>query len=135
MECEGRKVKQVAESGENWRAWRTNAKLWEKLQPLARMHRRQPTKAELALWEKLRGRRFRNARFRRQHTIERFIADFFCSEAKLIIEVDGGIHQYTAQEDAIRREFLEWRNPLFNEYRLLLRLKFELASVGLCNYQ
>lgn len=46
-------------------------------------------------------------KFRRQHAIERFIVDFYCHDAGLVIEVDGPIHQYTAEEDAIRQELLE----------------------------
>jgi very-short-patch-repair endonuclease len=46
-------------------------------------------------------------KFRRQHNIERFIVDFYCRDANLVIEVDGLIHQYQAKEDAIRQEFLE----------------------------
>jgi very-short-patch-repair endonuclease len=62
--------------------------------------RKNQTLAENILWEKLRNRRFLAKKFVRQHPIkfemeskERvFIADFFCFEKKLIIEVDGGIH-------------------------------------------
>jgi very-short-patch-repair endonuclease len=46
-------------------------------------------------------------KFRRQHVIDRFIVDFYCGEAGLVVEVDGEIHDYTPQEDAIRQEFLE----------------------------
>ncbi len=46
-------------------------------------------------------------KFRRQHAIERFIVDFYCPEAGLIVEVDGPVHEYTAAEDAIRQEYLE----------------------------
>ena len=66
-----------------------------------------PTPAEGALWQRLHGRRFRNARFRRQHPIDRFIVDFYCPEAQLVVEVDGAIHEYTQEEDALRQAFLE----------------------------
>lgn len=46
-------------------------------------------------------------KFRRQQVIDRFIVDFYCHEVKLVIEVDGEIHNYTQVEDAIRQEFLE----------------------------
>jgi very-short-patch-repair endonuclease len=46
-------------------------------------------------------------KFRRQHSIDKFIADFYCIEVRLAIEVDGPIHEYTSEEDAIRQEFLE----------------------------
>ncbi len=69
--------------------------------------RREPTAAENALWQKLRRKQLLGHKFRRQHTIDRFIVDFYSRDAKLIIEVDGPIHMYTKVEDAIRQEFLE----------------------------
>jgi very-short-patch-repair endonuclease len=49
-------------------------------------------------------------RFRRQHSFERFIVDFYCGQAKLIVEVDGPIHQYQGEEDLIRQQYLESNN-------------------------
>ena len=54
--------------------------------------RKRMTKAELVLWEELRGNRFMGLKFRRQHPIARFIVDFYCHKYKLVIELDGGIH-------------------------------------------
>ena len=88
--------------------WSTPPELWEKLQPLARQKRYEPTPAEDALWQQLRRNQI-GAHFRRQHTIERFIVDFYCAAIKLVVEVDGGIHDYTQEEDAIRQEYLECR--------------------------
>ncbi len=81
--------------------------LWAGLKPLARQMRRAPTSAEDALWQRLRRRQIAGMKFRRQHAIERFIVDFYCPEAGLIVEVDGPVHEYTAAEDAIRQEYLE----------------------------
>lgn len=69
--------------------------------------RHDPTPAEQHLWQYLRNRAVLGHKFRRQHPIDRFVVDFICLEAALIIEVDGDIHQYTADEDAIRQDFLE----------------------------
>jgi very-short-patch-repair endonuclease len=69
--------------------------------------RREPTPAEQKLWQKLRHKQLLGFKFRRQHVIDRFIVDFYCREARLVVEVDGEVHQYTQQEDAIRQEFLE----------------------------
>jgi len=69
--------------------------------------RRNPTPEEGLLWQRLRGRRLLGFRFRRQHSIDRFILDFYCSEARLAVEVDGPIHQYSREEDALRQAFLE----------------------------
>ena len=50
------------------------------------------TKAELILWDKLRDKRIFKSKFRRQHPIDIFIVDFYCHEYKLVIEIDGEIH-------------------------------------------
>ena len=82
-------------------------KLWDKLKPLARQKRHDPTPAEAALWQRLRGRQVQGAKFRRQYTIGPFIVDFVCLEAQVIVEVDGPIHDYTLEEDRIRQDWLE----------------------------
>ncbi len=87
--------------------WRPPQHLWEKLQPLARQKRHEPTPAEDRLWEHLRNRQISGFKFRRQHVVDKFILDFYCPGACLVIEVDGSIHEYTVEEDAIRQEFLE----------------------------
>ncbi|MBZ9661534.1 DUF559 domain-containing protein [Mesorhizobium sp. ESP-6-4] len=58
----------------------------------ARSMRRESTDAEDRLWQELRGRRLDNIKFRRQVPIGRFVADFLCAEAKLVIEIDGSQH-------------------------------------------
>jgi very-short-patch-repair endonuclease len=61
--------------------------------------RRTMTEAERALWEKLRNRQVKGYRFRRQHPISEFVVDFFCYEAKLIIELDGEVHNDPFQRE------------------------------------
>ena len=56
-------------------------------------HRENPTSAENVLWHLLRDRQLEGYKFRRQHIIGSYIADFVCLNKKLIIEVDGLIHQ------------------------------------------
>ena len=90
-------------------AWHTPPDLWKKLKPVARQMRHQPTPEEKTLWQCLRGRQLAGLRFRRQHAIDRFIVDFYCAEARLVIEVDGPIHQYSQEQDGLRQEFLESR--------------------------
>jgi methionine--tRNA ligase beta chain len=63
------------------------------LKDFVREHRSKPTDAEIVLWELLKGKQLDGYKFRRQHIIGNFIADFVCLPAKLIIEVDGLIHQ------------------------------------------
>lgn len=56
-------------------------------------HRSKPTEAERVLWEIVRGKKMAGFKFRKQHIIGNYIADFVCLPKKLIIEVDGLIHQ------------------------------------------
>ncbi len=87
--------------------WSTPARLWRKLQPESRRLRREPTKAEAILWERLRKKRLNGMRFRRQHPIDRFIVDFIAPEAKLIVEIDGPIHERIQEQDQTRQNRLE----------------------------
>jgi very-short-patch-repair endonuclease len=68
----------------------------------ARHLRRAMTKAESELWTLLRDRRFHGYKFRRQVPIDRFVVDFLCLEARMIIEVDGKHHEPQANLDAAR---------------------------------
>ncbi len=63
----------------------------------AKQMRREPTEAEAVLWNALRGKSI-GYKFRRQHPIENFIADFVCLEAWVIVEVDGGYHTTEEQK-------------------------------------
>lgn len=63
-----------------------------KLYQYGRELRQSSTKAEKILWEYLRNRKFDGLKFRRQHPIDKFIADFYCHEKKLIVELDGAFH-------------------------------------------
>jgi very-short-patch-repair endonuclease len=60
---------------------------------LARELRKNETEAEKILWSKLNRNQINGLQFRRQHPINIFIADFFCPKIKLVIEVDGSIHE------------------------------------------
>jgi very-short-patch-repair endonuclease len=68
-----------------------------KLHEFARQMRHHETECERLLWEKLNKKQLNGYRFRRQHPILYFVADFYCHKAKLIVEVDGGIHQLPNQ--------------------------------------
>jgi len=87
--------------------WQPSPELWQKLKPLARQMRKEPTAAEAKLWQRLRKEQIRGVKFRRQFAIDRFITDFCSPQIRLIIEVDGPTHQYSQEEDAIRQAFLE----------------------------
>jgi very-short-patch-repair endonuclease len=73
----------------------------------AKRLRRDQTDAERVLWFQLRGRRLRGLKFKRQVPIDRFVVDFCCADAHLIIELDGGQHAIRVEEDANRTKILE----------------------------
>lgn len=72
----------------------------------AKETRANPTEAEAILWEELRNKKL-NAKFRQQHLIKDFIVDFVCLDKRLVIEVDGKIHESQVEEDTKRTEILE----------------------------
>lgn len=74
----------------------------------AREMRHPQTPAEATLWRALRNRRT-GFKFRRQHPIYRFIVDFYCAQAKILIEIDGESHLELDQQeyDKLRTEYLE----------------------------
>lgn len=59
----------------------------------ARHLRKNLTEAEDILWQELRGKKLMGFKFRRQHAFGIFILDFYCLEAKLVIELDGAVHE------------------------------------------
>ena len=57
------------------------------------------TEAEEALWQLLRNRKLIGCKFRRQVPIGRYVADFYCHERKLVVELDGGVHSNPDQQE------------------------------------
>jgi len=80
----------------------------ERVDAAARALRRRETPAERLLWDALRGRKVAGLKFRRQHPVGPFVLDFYCPDCKLVIEVDGGIHdgQDAQEQDTDRTSFL-----------------------------
>jgi 5-methyltetrahydrofolate--homocysteine methyltransferase len=90
--------------------WMTSDPIaYELLKEFANKNRLNPTQAEIALWELLRNRKLEAYKFRRQHIIGKYISDFACIPYKLIIEIDGLIHQLPENQetDEIRTRWLE----------------------------
>jgi cyclase len=91
------------------------------------------TQAELVLWGYLNGKQL-GAKFRRQHPINDYIADFYCHEHRLVIEVDGGIHSEpdVLANDIIRQQYLE-NNTLkvirFTNYEVLNQIEKVLNTI------
>lgn len=65
------------------------------------------TGAESLLWTHLRNRQLNNLKFRRQHPIGNYIVDFYCVEAKVVVEIDGDTHLDRIDYDQTRTEWLE----------------------------
>ena len=73
----------------------------------AKRLRRDSTNVERKLWRHLRDRGIGHAKFRRQHPIGRYVVDFACIEAGLVVELDGGQHVDQQEYDADRTGYLE----------------------------
>jgi very-short-patch-repair endonuclease len=71
------------------------------LKPIRQALRNKGTAAEVFLWEYLKKSQLEGRKFRRQHSIDRYIVDFFCYEEQLAIELDGEIHN---REDSIEKD-------------------------------
>jgi very-short-patch-repair endonuclease len=69
--------------------------------------RQKQTPAEQMLWQCLRANQLHGAKFRRQHNIGQYIVDFYCHAAKLVIELDGGIHELQKAQDSDRDTYLK----------------------------
>jgi very-short-patch-repair endonuclease len=87
------------------------------------------TPAEALLWTRLRGRRLAGFKFKRQVGVGPFIADFYCWEAKLIVEVDGAQHAERTRYDIDRTAYLKregyrvlrfWNNQVIEELESVL---------------
>jgi very-short-patch-repair endonuclease len=73
----------------------------------ARQLRHRLTSAEAKLWQALRNQQLDGLRWRCQHPIGRLIVDFYCPAHRLIVEVDGGIHEQQQDYDCSRTEHLQ----------------------------
>jgi very-short-patch-repair endonuclease len=77
--------------------------------------RKQATPAERLLWQELRGRRFCDLKFYRQRPLfvdlgdsrRVYVADFYCAELHLVIELDGRIHELTQDQDRAREQAIQ----------------------------
>lgn len=81
--------------------------LQRKMIEIARQFRKQPTKSEKILWQALRGKKLDGHKFRRQQPIGSFIVDFYNSPYRLVVEVDGSVHDNQIELDQARQEILE----------------------------
>ena len=94
--------------------------------------RKNKTDEERALWERLRRKALGGYRFRQQHPIGTYIADFYCAEARLVVEVDGGIHRRQRENDSARTaqfEVFRYRVVRFRNEQILDNVNQVLATI------
>ena len=93
--CNGASPKS-SPKGKDFGVYTADPTMYGLLKEFAEENRNKPTEAESVLWEALKGKGI-GEKFRRQHIIDDFIVDFFCADKGLIVEVDGGYHNYPPQ--------------------------------------
>ena len=109
--------------GESWQPTPVPAHLLQ----AARELRKTMTDAEQMLWQSLRGKQLNHFKFRKQHPIDRYVLDFYCSSKKLAIELDGGQHntEDVRTKDAERTSHIEkrgirvlrfWNHDIFKNF-------------------
>lgn len=96
----------LQERGENVSMIENYSKVPDYIKNLSKDFRKKSTKTEDLLWEILRNRKLNNLKFRRQHPFGKYIADFYCDELRLVIELDWKIHENQKEYDKIRDEII-----------------------------
>jgi very-short-patch-repair endonuclease len=81
--------------------------LRRRMTEIAREFRKEPTKSEAILWQALRGKKLDGIKFRRQQPISPFVVDFYNTVYRLVVEIDGDIHDLQKEADAARQQVLE----------------------------
>ncbi len=78
-----------------------------KMLETAQHFRKQPTRSEAQLWQALRGKKLGGIKFRRQQPIGPFVVDFYAPAYRLVVEVDGPVHDRQVDADQARQQLLE----------------------------
>ena len=86
--------------------WNVPEDLQTRMIEVARTFRKQPTPSEHLVWNALRGKKLGGRKFRRQQPFGPFVVDFFCANERLVVEVDGLIHEQH-EADQQRQALLE----------------------------
>lgn len=91
------------------------------------------TPAETLLWGRLRRKQLNGLKFRRQHPLGPFIADFYCAACRLVVEVDGDVHASQQERDEVRTEQFEahgYRVIRFDNDDVLNDIEGVLAAIA-----
>jgi very-short-patch-repair endonuclease len=105
------------------------------LREFSRELRSHSTLSEILLWQKLRAGQFRGYNFNRQKPLGNYIVDFYCRKTNLVIEVDGGSHDYeeAVVEDRKRQKILEELGVSFlrfSDWEVKNAMSFVLGEIG-----
>ena len=105
------------------------------LKEFSRELRSHSTLSEILLWQKLRASQFRGYAFNRQKPLGNYIVDFYCRKTNLVIEVDGGSHDYeeAVVEDRKRQQILEELGVSFlrfSDWEVKNAMSFVLGEIG-----
>lgn len=98
----------------------------------ARQMRHEPAASEALLWLHLKNRKLGGYKFRRQRPVDRYITDFYCHEAKLVVELDGQSHEGNRGHDEIRSERMSQQGLhviRFTNDDVILHLKLVLGAI------
>jgi very-short-patch-repair endonuclease len=100
------------------------------LKDLRKNLRKHLTPAEAYLWKQLKARQFEGKRFTKQHSIKNYIVDFYCASEKLIIELDGDVHNNATAEHYDIKRTIKLERLGYKVLRFENKMVFEnLASV------
>lgn len=77
---------------------------------VAKKLRREMTPAEAYFWKEVKGNKLKGLHFGRQQIIDGFIADFYCDKLKLVVEIDGGVHEKQKDYDVERDRIIKTHN-------------------------
>ena len=94
-----------------------------KLYQYGRELRQESTEAEKLLWAELRNRKLNGLKFRRQHPLDKFIVDFYCNERKIVVELDGSVH-----DEKINKDYDEARTAMLAGLNIIV-LRFQNDEV------
>ena len=89
----------------------------EEKREFARQLRREMTPQEHALWAAVRGRKLGGFKFRRQQPIDGYVADFYCAETGVVVELDGAVHDDQAEYDTNRDRVIAERRLTVLRFR------------------
>ena len=102
----------------------------KQLQDYRKQLRKKLTPAEAFLWTHLKSRQLENKRFTKQHSIGHYIVDFYCASEKLVIELDGEVHNNPKAEEYDNKRTLYLESKGFKVIRFENKMVFDyLPSV------